>query len=120
MGFQTLSIWRPIFFSNFEQKKPNNMNNRKYLFLNLSIIFLEIVVFVLFKLDVLAFNYGWEKKINMVNFLFVIMTQSIFLYLIYEVEDLKNQKTLYLGQFLLFLVVLIWMLLEVEIHYRLK
>jgi hypothetical protein len=93
--------------------------NRKYLFLNLFFIGIEIALVILSKMEILALNYGWEGRMNRYVLIFIIGTQLLFHFWIFRLKDIDNQKRLYLGQLVLFACVAVWIGMNIEVHYKL-
>lgn len=94
--------------------------NLKYLLINIGLIALELVLLLLAYAKIIAFDYGWDGRMNRYFLITMICAQIGFLLFIANVKDLENQKRLYLGQLVLFFVTLLCLGSEVEWHYKIR
>lgn len=92
--------------------------NLKYLLINAGLIAVELVLVILAKSQIIALDYGWDGRMNQYFLICMICVQSAFLLLISKIEDLENQKRMYLGQLVLFFFLLLWVSGEIEWHYK--
>jgi len=88
----------------------NKSSLSKYLTVNLIMVALEIISLILVLAGVLSLGDGFEGRNNTMVFIALILTQLIFLYLTRRVDDNENQKRLFMGQIILFVVVLVWII----------
>lgn len=95
-------------------------NNRKLLAVNLLFIALEIMVLFLSSNEILALDYGYEGRINRYVLTFFILTQGLFLFFISRLKNQENQKRMYLGQFVVVACIAFWIVMQVEIHYKME
>lgn len=101
----------------------NNMslwNNKMPLMLNLIFIVIECCVGILSIMEILAIDYGWEGRWNRFVLFAIICIQLLVLYLISEVPDPGNKRSLYYSHLGLILLVAIWLIFKTELHYKLR
>jgi len=92
--------------------------NTKYFILCLVLIFLEIGIAVASKFGLINLNYGWASRLNRYVLFSVICAQILFLFLIVQIRDAEKQRTLFLGQIVLFFCMALWIVLEMVGNYK--
>lgn len=88
--------------------------------LNIIVLLIECIYIILLKTRILAWEYGWEQRRNIMLLIFIMFSHIIFLLLIDKVPFKKQRRSLHIGQLLVFVCVLIWVSINLEIHYRLS
>ena len=97
-----------------------SITEKQLLGINLIFIAIEVLVVVLSKLEILAFEYGWDSRINITILITVILIQIFFMYLISRSEGEDNRKRHYIAQIVLIVCIAIWIFMNIEIHYKIK
>ncbi len=78
----------------------------------------ELIVLLLLKQEILALNYGWDGRLNQAAFVGIILTQLIFLHLIFKIEDFADRQNR-IKAFLVYLAVAaLFLVHNLEVHYR--
>ncbi|MBD78524.1 MAG: hypothetical protein CL840_06370 [Crocinitomicaceae bacterium] len=95
-----------------------NLNKKTFQIVYWLLISIEIIIVILTRAEILSLNYGWEARMNVLILIGVIGFQIIALVLTNRIKNAIQQVRLLQAQSLLYLLVIIWLALEIGIDYQ--